>query len=518
MRHFFTLFLVLSSFTLSAQNQPPTVTIQEVLLDEGNQTLTINYDVTDAESEAVEIFFLVSADGGSNFNINTESATGDVGYPISPGTGKQISWNYAGAITDIGEHQLKIVADDRYEIDIQGMVDQVDSNLLHQRLADIVGVRHYIANLANLNRCRDTIEQSFLNYGLETFRQNFPYSNTTGQNIIGSLKGAVEDDAVVIIDGHYDTVNNSPGADDNGTATIGVLEAARILSQYRFKKTLRFIGFDLEEAGLRGSLYYSQHLPQDETFLGVLNMEMIGYYSEEPNSQEFPTGFNLLYPAAYQAVANNEFRGDFITNVGLQNFQSLSDSFDAAAAQYVPELKVIPITANPNLIPPDLLRSDHSPFWQAGIPALMLTNSSEFRNPYYHTVNDTLGAINFTFMSRVVKAVIATAAELAEPQHSTEATATVQITTGSEHQHHLACTYFVSPNPTGGALNIRFGECAPGRLDVELLNIQGQRLWQVSAQPLMGPLEIPAQDFPAGVYWLRLSDGAFFSTQRIIVQ
>nr|HQU61484.1 hypothetical protein [Saprospiraceae bacterium] len=81
MRHFFTLFLVLSSFTLSAQNQPPTVTIQEVLLDEGNQTLTINYDVTDAESEAVEIFFLVSADGGSNFNINTERATGDAGYP-----------------------------------------------------------------------------------------------------------------------------------------------------------------------------------------------------------------------------------------------------------------------------------------------------------------------------------------------------------------------------------------------------------------------------------------------------
>lgn len=518
MRYIYAKLLTLATLGLSAQNQPPTVVIQDVLLDENAQTLTITYDLSDAEGEAVEIFFRASADGGSTFNLNTSGAAGDVGYPVSPGVGKLITWNYAGAITAMGEHQLKIVADDRYETDIQEIVDQVDSSLLRQRLSDIAGVRHYFGNPANLNRCRDTLEQAFLAYGLETYRQNFPFSNTTGQNIIGSLKGAVSADTVIIIDGHYDTVSNSPGADDNGSATAGVLEAARILSSYRFRKTIRFIGFDLEEAGLRGSLYYTQHLPENELTEGVLNMEMIGYYSTEPNSQELPTGFNVLYPAAYQALVDNAFRGDFITNVGLLNYQPLSNSFNAAAAQYVPELKVIPITANANLIPPDLLRSDHGPFWQAGIPALMLTNTAEYRNHNYHTPNDTLGTLNFTFMSNVVKAVIATAAELAEPQHSTEAVASVQITTGADHLHALDCTYWVSPNPARGELSIRFGPCAPAALNVELLNAHGQPVWQGRASPLMGVLPLNTQTLPAGLYWLRLSDGAHFSTQRVVVR
>lgn len=518
MRYLYAACFLLATYALVAQNQPPTVTIEGIQLDESTQTLTLSYSLEDAEGDDAEVFFRASADGGSNFNINTSSATGDVGYPVSPGMDKQISWNYAGAITAIGEHQIKIVADDRYAMDIQEIVDQVDSNLLRQRLGNIVGIRHYSANPANLNRCRDTIEQSFVGYGLETYRQNFPYSNTTGQNIIGTLKGAVADDTIVIVDGHYDTVINAPGADDNGSATIGMLEAARILSQYRFKKSLRFIGFDLEEAGLRGSLYYTQHLPANETTAGVLNMEMIGYYSEEPNSQELPVGFNLLFPGVYQSLVADEFRGNFITNVSLTTFTPLSDQFNAAVAQYVPELKAVSVSANPNLVPPDLLRSDHGPFWQAGIPALMLTNTAEYRNHNYHTSNDTLGSINFSFMSRVVKAVVATAAELAEPQHSTEAVASVQITTGDSHVHVLDCSYSVSPNPVQGQLQVQFGDCSPSQLQVELLNARGQLGWKGKVQPQAGALQVSTQSLPPGVYWLRLSDGAFFSTQRVVVR
>ncbi|MCB9286524.1 MAG: M20/M25/M40 family metallo-hydrolase [Lewinellaceae bacterium] len=519
MRHFFSFcFLLFSIFSLHAQNQPPTVIIQDISLDEEAQVATLTYDLEDAEGENAEIFFLASDDGGQTFRLNTNNATGDIGYPVSPGAGRQVSWNYSGSILQTGEYVLKVVADDRYTIDIQEMVDQVDSSLLRERLSRIVGPRHYSLAPDKLNETRDTIEQAFLQYGLQTYRQNFPYIIHTGQNIIGSLPGATEDGAVIIVDGHYDTVAGSPGADDNGSAVVGVLEAARILSEYRFAKTIRFIGFDLEEVGLRGSRYYVENRNSEEDIQGVLNMEMIGYYSEAPNSQTFPTGFNLLFPEVYQEVSGNEFRGDFLTNVAVQSFTPLSNAFEAAAAQYVPELKVLSVTAPDNLVPPDLTRSDHAYFWQDSIPALMLTDGAEFRNSNYHRTTDTLGTINFTFMSRVVKAVIATAAELAGPQHSTEATATVQVTTGAEHLHQLDCFYAVSPNPARSELRIRFGRCREGELRIDLVNLQGQQILERLVKPGEGEVDINTHSLPTGVYWLRLSDGVRFSGQKVVVE
>ncbi len=519
MRRLCSLFLIwLGISTLHAQNQPPTITILNISVDEAAQSLTLTYDLEDAEGEDAEVFFLASDDGGQTFRLDTESAAGDIGYPVSPGPDKQISWNYTGSILQVGEYVLKIVADDRHPIDIQEMVDQVDSNLLRGRLGHLAGIRHYANGADKLAATRDTIEQSFLQYGLQTYRQNFPYLIYTGQNIIGSLPGATQDAAVIIVDGHYDTVGNSPGADDNGSAVVGVLEAARILSQYRFVRTIRFIGFDLEEAGLRGSRYYVDNRNREEDIHGVLNMEMIGYYSEAPNTQTFPDGFNLLFPGAYQMVADNEFRGDFLTNVAVTSFTPLSDSFQGAAAQYVPELRVISVTAPDNLVPDDLLRSDHAYFWRDTIPALMLTDGAEFRNPNYHRSSDTLGTLNFTFMSRVVKAVVATAAELAGPQHSTEATATIQASVGADHLHQLDCFYTVSPNPTREELHIRFGQCREDEIRIELINLQGQQLLRREARPGEGQVVIATGHLPAGVYWLRLSDGVHFSGQKVVVE
>ncbi|MCO6479897.1 MAG: M28 family peptidase, partial [Phaeodactylibacter sp.] len=510
MRHFCSFFFLISGIvTLNAQNQPPTVTIQDISVDEAAQSLTLTYDLEDAEGEDAEVFFLASDDGGQTFRLDTESATGDIGYPVSPGPGRQVSWNYTGSILQVGEYVLKLVADDRHPVDIQEMVDQVDSNLLRERLSHLVGIRHYANGADKLAATRDTLEQAFLQYGLQTYRQHFPYLIYTGQNIIGALPGATQDEAVIIVDGHYDTVGNSPGADDNGSAVAGVLEAARILSQYRFARVIRFIGFDLEEAGLRGSRYYVENRNREEDILGVLNMEMIGYYSEAPNTQTFPDGFNLLFPDAYQMVADNEFRGDFITNVAVASFTPLSDSFQEAAARYAPDLKVISVTAPDGLVPDDLLRSDHAYFWRDTIPALMLTDGADFRNPHYHRNSDTLGTLNFTFMSRVVKAVVATAAELAGPQHSTEATATIQVSTGAEHLHQLDCFYTVSPNPAREELHLRFGHCREDVLQIELINLQGQRVQSREARPGEGEVVIPTESLPAGVYWLRLSDGEY---------
>ncbi len=510
------LFLFYSLF-LSAQNQPPVVTIQGIELDEEAQALTLTYDLDGPEGGEAEISFLASDDGGQYFRLNTGSASGDIGFPVAPGTGRQISWNYTGSIREVGEYVLKIVADGRYEIDIQEMVEQVDSNRLRERLASLAGVRNFITGRDKLNQTRDTLEQSFREYGLITYRQHFPYS-IGGQNIIGTLPGTVQDEAIIIIDGHYDTVSNSPGADDNGSAVAGVLEAARILSQYRFAKSLRFIGFDFEEAGLRGSRHYVNNLAADENTEAVINLEMIGYYTEEPNSQEVPDGFELLFPEIHQELSDNEFRGDFIASFGLSRDEALNTAITEAAAQYVPELKHYNVSTIATLVPSDFTRSDHAPFWQAGIPAIMVTDGADFRNPHYHRNSDTLGTINFTFMSQVVRTTIAAAAKLAGLQHSSEATATVQITTGTDHLHQLDCHFSLSPNPARGAVYLRFSQCAAQQLNVEWLNSMGQSVQAERILHTSGGAELPTAGLIPGVYWLRLSDGEHFSTRRVVIR
>jgi len=517
-KYFLALALSLCSICIGAQNQPPQLTIQSVDLNQETQTLTITYDLADAEDTELEVFLRAAPSGSSNFSIHAENVSGAIGFPVAPGEGLQMTWNYAGEIGTSDTYDFKIIADDGYDIPIQDLVAQVDSQFLRTRMEHIAGIRHYITNPDNLNRCRDTLEQAFLDYGLETFRQNFPNLGTTGQNIIGDHWGQTQSSNVIIIDGHYDTVSDSPGADDNGTATVGVLEAARILSPYHFRKSLRFIGFDFEETGLDGSMYYVEHLSGNEAIEGVLNMEMIGYYSDTPNSQDFPPGFELVFPEAAAEVQSDANRGNFLINVGPSFGSTLYDAFNTAAAAYVPELRVIGLNvANPLLVP-DLLRSDHGSFWEANIPALMLTDGADFRNPHYHEPSDTIGTLNFAFMANAVKAVIATAAVMAEPMHSGEAIASNVIITDAEHLHELPCSYFLSPNPAQEEFTIRFGDCQPMQLDLRLYNVKGQPVWSGQHNSTMGSLRIPVGNFPTGVYWLQLSDGHHFSAQRVVVR
>lgn len=513
-----TLFLITLNLGIWAQNQLPQLTIQSVDHDAEAQTVTLTYDLTDAEDTELEIFLRAAPAGSPNFNITAENVTGDIGFPVAPGNSLQATWNYTGEIGNSDSYDLKLIADDGYDIPIEDLVAQVDSQLLRARLENIAGIRHYISNPDNLNRCRDTLEQAFLAYGLETYRQNFPNLGTNGQNIIGDHWGQAQSSNVIIIGGHYDTVSDSPGADDNGTATAGVLEAARILAPYRFRKSLRFIGFDFEETGLDGSRYYVEHLSGNEAIEGMLNMEMIGYYSDMPNSQDFPPGFELVFPDAAAAVQADNNRGNFITNVGPGFGSTLYNAFNTAAADYVPELRVIGLNvANPLLVP-DLLRSDHGSFWEANIPALMLTDGADFRNPNYHEPSDTIGTLNFTFMANTVKAVIATAASMAEPMHSSEAVASNIILTNAEHLHELPCSYFVSPNPAQEAFNIRFGDCQPMQIDLRLYDVKGQLVWSGQHNTTAGSLRVPLAKCIPGVYWLQLSDGHHFSSQRILVQ
>src|SRR5690606_11774837 len=209
--------------------------------------------------------------------------------------------------------------------------------------------------------------------------------------------------------------------------------------------------------------------------------------------------------------------GNFITNVGIQSHPALNVAFEAAAAAYVPELKVISILAPTQWLSltPDLGRSDHAPFWQAGHPALMLTDGSNFRNPYYHTPNDTVGTLNFTFMSRVVQASLATIARLAGIKHSSSVTSEVQLTTSS--RKYFDCDPIVYPNPSTDFLYVDLADCLTANARIRILNMSGISLLEKNLSPGQS-LNIPIADWPTGNYLLWIEDGSRSFQTKLIVE
>jgi hypothetical protein len=480
-----------------AQNQPPVISNLFTTVSGG--VVTVHYDLSDAENNPADISFLVSANGGQTYLVNTASATGDVGLAVAPGTGKQIVWNY-DTISDIFSHTLRLVADDRQLPDIQTIVDQVDSNRLLSNLQFIQGIRHFQANPTHLEEVKDTIEGRFNAAGLQTSLQDFIRSGYTGQNVIGRKQGLGKEDTTYIIDAHFDSVNDAPGADDNGSGVAGVLEALRVLAPYNFSKTIRFIGFDFEETGLNGSIKYVQTgIPAWENIQGVLNFEMIGYYSNEANSQQVVSGFNLLFPNQYAALQADSFRGNFIVNVGDAQSVDLNNAYDSLSHVYVPALKLSTLALPGNgTIAQDFRRSDHAPFWDADIPALMLTDGANFRNHNYHEPTDTIGALNFTFMSNVVKGSVATLAALAGIQHSSYSDAAITLTTIPKSS--LNCPVQVYPVPVKGLLTIQAGDCMSNKFTLQVMDVAGRVVYTENITG-KSKAEIATDKLPAGTYF-----------------
>ncbi len=511
--------LLFSVFGFS-QNQRPIISNVSAAVDWSQQVINIGYDVSDAESDNLEITFKVSSDSGKSFFYSTAITSGDVGFPITPANGKSILWDYNDTVTDFSKFLFIIEANDRQPVNIQDIVNQVDSGRLYDNVSFMEGIRHRTTGTVNLQNTRDSIFHRFETYDLLPWIHSFSYGSYIGQNIIGNLPGMLSEDTVYIIDAHYDGVSGGPAADDNASGTAGVLEAAHILSQYSFDKSIRFIGFDLEEAGLAGSVAYVSNgiLPQ-ENIDGVLNFEMIGYYSNRPNSQSVPSGFNLLFPAAYAQLQADSFKGNFITSVANTSSNSLNSSFVANAQSYVPQLKVVDLSVPGNgTIAPDFRRSDHAPFWDANLKALMLTDGANFRNGNYHTTNDVKDSLDFAFMTNVVKATIATAAALAGPRHSDTKVFWVNNPIGI-NELNWDCEILSHYQKAKNSIQLRFENCTPKKLRYTLIDEQGRVIMEAKNLKVENEVEIKVTaPLAKGVYILQMANekGQSYTTKLLV--
>ena len=269
-------------------------------------------------------------------------------------------------------------------------------------LSEKIGDRH-LWKQGSLNKAADYIESVLTSSGYAVRRQSYSCYGQSVSNLIAEKAGT--DKEVVILGAHYDSVPGSPGADDNASAVAGLLELARLHQETSNKKTLVFSAFVNEEPPCfgspnMGSMVYAKHLKEQRIPVEVMvSLEMIGYFSEE-RIQTYPLpGMGLVYPKT----------GDYIGVVGNFDSSKYVSSLKKGIRKYS-KIKARSLTA-PEFFG-GINLSDNYSFWQHGYRAVMVTDTSFFRNRNYHQETDTIDTLNFDRMAEVVKGLYYTLLEL----------------------------------------------------------------------------------------------------------
>ena len=525
------LALCLIPFWNYSQNQVPTITNVIATIDTSIQSVNVTFDLNDTEGDMMEVWIQASADGGNTWVLPViiDSLSGDFGMSITSGNGKSISWSYDKTVlsdysTGLTSMLIRVIADDQITIPLSEIVGKIDSARIVSTLLQYEGIKHHTVNPVFKDKIKDSLEALFNSAGIYNYRQGSLYNGYQTANIIGFSSGTRTPSNSWMTSGHYDTVDDSPGADDNGTGMVAVAEAIRILSEYKTKNSLRYFFFDLEEPGLIGSLKYVQTgIPFWENMQGLLNMDGIGYYSDIANSQSLPAGFDLAYPTQYSALVADSARGNFITSIYNTASTSLDSTFRSIASTYVPNLKVVSFeTPGTGTSTPNFRRSDHARFWDINVPALFLADGADYRNPYYHTPNDSVNTLDMGFLVNNIKAIITTLAEQAGLEHSgCQVSNTVQIelplTLNEINTHDNSILVF--PNPSAGTQTFQISIKDPAKVKMIIIDINGKIIDETATEWMPAGISIikHSKKLSAGTYQVLLELNGLISGSNTLI-
>ena len=276
-------------------------------------------------------------------------------------------------------------------------------------LAVTIGPRSH-HDPANLGNAADFISRRLVSFGYDLTEQPYQIEDLAVRNIIAERRGTDQPDRVIVVGAHYDTVIGSPGADDNASGVAVLLELARLHAETRFRKTVRFVAFTLEEPPFfrsqhMGSRVYARSLKErGDRIEAMLCLESVGYYSQKPGSQSFPF---LVFWLRWQYPTT----GHFITIVSNDDSKPLQAQVRDGLTTHMD----LPVEtyAGPWWIP-GVDWSDHGSFWNEGYPAVMLTDTALFRNPHYHRPTDLPDTLDYRAMSELVRGLAATLVTLDE--------------------------------------------------------------------------------------------------------
>lgn len=251
----------------------------------------------------------------------------------------------------------------------------------------------------NLERAAASIRREFEQAYGKVSEQPYEVKGKTYRNIIAGFGPDTQDR--IVVGAHYDAAGKVPGADDNASGVAGLIELAYLLGKTTLPVRVELVAFALEEPPYfrtphMGSAIHAKSLKQQRIPIRMMfSLEMIGYFTDAPRSQRFPFSFlAAFYPS----------QGNFIAVVSKLS-QGLVARRVKKAMRRASPLPVYSISA-PRFVP-GIDLSDHLNYWAAGYPAVMITDTAFYRNPHYHTVQDTAETLDYQRMAMVVQGVYA---------------------------------------------------------------------------------------------------------------
>ncbi|MCU0652745.1 MAG: M28 family peptidase [Candidatus Pacebacteria bacterium] len=251
----------------------------------------------------------------------------------------------------------------------------------------------------SLNRVADYIAAEFSKTGCVPEIQKFTVEKKEYKNIICSF--GTENKSRVVVGAHYDAFIDSPGADDNASGVAGLLELARIIGRENpaLSHRIDLVAYSLEEppyfnTSSMGSHFHAKYLKDKGIKVaGMICLESIGYFSDEPGSQKYPLdAFRLAYPG----------KGDFIAVVGKFGQQGIVAKIKKSILE---NSDIKALSFNGPEILPGVSYSDHMNYWKFGYDAAMVTDTAFNRNPNYHEASDAIETLDFDRMAQVVRGV-----------------------------------------------------------------------------------------------------------------
>ncbi len=258
-----------------------------------------------------------------------------------------------------------------------------------------------------LERASAMIEGSLHEHGYEVTRLPYTSDGVTVANLEAVLAGGAKAREVIVVGAHYDTAAGGPGADDNASGVVAMLAIARALAATKPARTIRFVAFVNEEPPYfwndgMGSLVYAKACKaRGDAIVGMLSLETLGYYRDEPGSQKYPPIVSAFYPD----------RADFVAFVG--NLGSRGLVHDAIRTFRGAEAFPSEGAALPSFVT-GVGWSDQWSFWQVGYPGVMVTDTAPFRNPHYHQLSDRPDTLDYGRLARVTEGLVAVVKRLAD--------------------------------------------------------------------------------------------------------
>ena len=267
-----------------------------------------------------------------------------------------------------------------------------------QDLEAIAIPRHASWDPLGLMAVRSYLRERLAELG-QVEEHHFRSGSHEGVNLILRLPGRNTRRRPMLVGAHYDGPIHSIGADDNASAVAALLELARRWSASPPRRPVWLVGFDLEEWGLIGSTVLAEQLKADRQRLKLMvSLEMLGYTSDQ---QSYP------HPAMDRLYGN---RGDFIALVANARAGLMLSRLTHAMGRHV-KSKALPVP-RAGIDVPAVRRSDHSPFWDQGYNALMVTDTSFMRNPHYHRMSDRIETLDLSFFASVIDGLDAALSEI----------------------------------------------------------------------------------------------------------